>query len=291
MIGRFYDERSSLIKLLAIDLDGTLYNSRHELTEANREAVRALHRAGVQPVIVTGRGRRGAEFALTLLGLELPYICNAGALVRPGKQGDAWYAWDFYYPEEIGQVIAFCRQHPQTGLIAENQEGNPLWFGPDSMQNVMDPLTYKEAFASRRSTNPEADFNQPLLKMTIVAEPPLLQEYEALVRQHCPSVHQIYSGIRYIDLTREGINKGAALAALSDRLGMKANEVAAIGDQEIDLSMLQFSGLAVAMSNAVPALEQAAHLVAPSNDEDGVAWLAKQILEQNKHLQKERCAV
>lgn len=267
-----------MIKLIAIDLDGTLYNSQHQLTERGREAVHKAKNSGIQPVIVTGRGRRGAENALEALGLELPYICSAGALVRPGRQGQAWHSWPFQAHDEISHIIDFCRANPGTGLIGETPEGTPLWFGPDSMNEVMDPLTSREAFRSQRTQEPETDFDRPLLKVTLAAEPNLLAQAETVLRQHCPSLHYTYAGIQYIDLTAEGVNKGAALAALAEQLDLYPDQIAAIGDQCIDLKMLQYAGLPVAMQNAVPELKEVAHWIAPSNDEDGVAWVIEKIL-------------
>lgn len=271
-----------MIKLIAIDLDGTLYNSQHQITKRGREAVHQAKAAGIQPVIVTGRGRRGAENALESLGLELPYICSAGALTRPGREGKAWHSRPFHAHHEIGHIIAFCRANPLSGLVGETPEGTPLWFGPDSMNEVMDPLTFREAFRSQRCYEPENDFDRPLLKMTIVAEPGLLSQFEAIAREHCPSLHYTYAGLQYIDLTAEGVNKGTALAALAEQLGLCPSQVAAIGDQCIDLKMLQYAGLPVAMQNAVPELKDAAQWIAPSNDEDGVAWVIEEILRDTR---------
>jgi Cof subfamily protein (haloacid dehalogenase superfamily) len=270
-----------VIKLLAIDLDGTLYNSDHQLTSRGRQAVLKAKNAGIQPVIVTGRGRRGAENALEALGFELPYICSAGSLVRPGPSGDPLYAWTFQATAELLPLFQFSREN-QTGLIADTLEGKPYWFGPDSMSAVMDPLTAKEAFKSVRSYSPEADFDRPLLKMTIAAEPGLLQQAEQVVRENCPSIHQTYSGPNYIDLTADGVNKGFALRALAETWELEAAEIAAIGDQCIDYQMLAFAGLPIAMANAVPELKQIARWLAPSNNEDGVAWAVDQIIQQNQ---------
>jgi len=279
-LGDFIHNEAKLIKLLAIDLDGTLYNSEHQLTTRGREAVWKAKEAGLQPVIVTGRGRRGAENALDALGLELPYICSAGSLVRSGPNGDPIYAWTFQATDELIPLFQFSREN-NTGLIADTISGRPYWFGPDSLSDVMDPLTAKEAFKSIRSFAPEADFDRPLLKMTIAAEPGLLQQAEVVVRENCPSLHQTYSGPTYIDLTAEGVNKGTALKALAEYWGLLPDEIAAIGDQCIDYQMLQYAGLSIAMSNAVPELKQIAQWIAPSNNEDGVAWAVDEILKLN----------
>lgn len=271
-----------MIKMLAIDLDGTLYTSDRVITPRVHQAVSRAAAHGLQPVIVTGRGRMGAEIALDLLGMDLPYICSAGALLRPGKNGKALHTWPFYEPAELLKVIAFVRRHA-AGLIADPAEGQPYWFGPDFMQQVMDPFTSAEARRSIRSYDPETDFNRPLLKATITTTEDHLQEAVEFVRAECPSLHPVISGIQYIDLTADGVNKGSALCVLAEIYGLQPEEVAAIGDQSIDLQMLQFAGLPIAMQNGVPGLKQVARWVAPSNDEDGVAWAIDEILKTNSY--------
>jgi len=272
-----------MIKILAIDLDGTLYTTGRTVSARSRQALAKALASGLQPVIVTGRSRRGAEIALDTLEMDLPYICSAGALLRSGLDGETLHAWSFHAHQEMLHIIDFTRKH-NIGLIAEPRDSNPYWFGPDSMNEIMDPLTVKEAFKSVRSFQPELDFDLPLLKATITATPELLAEAEKLIRLNCPSIHQVYSGIQYIDLTADGVNKGSALQALSTHLGLQPTEVAAIGDQDIDLQMLNFAGLPIAMQNGVPALKQIATWVAPSNDEDGVAWAIDEILKHNLQI-------
>lgn len=269
-----------MIKMLAIDLDGTMYTSKRTISPQVKQSIARAAENGLQPVIVTGRGRIGAEIALDLLGMDFPYICSAGALLRPGKQGPALHTWPFHEHAELLRVIGFIRHH-KAGLIADPPEGIPYWFGPDSMQEIMDPLTSAEARHSQRTENPETDFDRPLLKATITATGDTLVEAEKFVRAECPSLHPVISGIQYIDLTGDGVNKGTALGVLAEIRGLQAAEIAAIGDQKIDLHMLEYAGLPIAMQNGVPDLKQVARWVAPSNDEDGVAWAIDEILKLN----------
>ena len=269
-----------MIKLIAIDLDGTMYTTNRSITDRVRTALRKANDHGVQPVIVTGRGRRGAEIALEVIDMDLPYICSAGALLRSGRNGETIHVWPFHEHAELMHVINFTRMN-DCALIAEPENSAPYWFGPDKMNDIMDPLTVKEANRSIRSFEPEKDFDRPLLKVTITADYSLLAEAEKIIKAECPSIHQVYSGIQYIDLTANGVNKGSALQALAEHRGLSPSEIAAIGDQDIDFQMLKYAGLPIAMSNAVPSLFDIAKWVAPSNDEDGVAWAIDEILKQN----------
>jgi Cof subfamily protein (haloacid dehalogenase superfamily) len=269
-----------MIKLIAIDLDGTMYTTDRKITNRVRKSLLMAVENGLRVVIVTGRGRRGAEIALETINMDFPYICSAGALLRSGITGETLHTWAFHQHDELMHVISFARQNG-IGLIAEPAEGTPNWFGQDSMNAIMDPLTAREVIKSIHTLEPEKDFDKPLLKVTITADKAMLLEAEKIINAKCPSIHQVYSGTQYIDLTAEGVNKGSALSTLAQLLGLQSAEIAAIGDQAIDTHMLKVAGLPIAMSNAVPALKEIAKWVAPSNDEDGVAWAIDEILKQN----------
>src|SRR5690349_12779180 len=116
-----------MIQLAAIDLDGTLFNSRQEVSPTNIGAMRKAIESGIKVTIVTGRGRIGAERALDMLGLELPYVCSAGALAREGRDGAALYAHAFHRPRELAHLFAFSRRSG-AGLVADTPEGDSVWF-------------------------------------------------------------------------------------------------------------------------------------------------------------------
>lgn len=269
-----------MIKLIAIDLDGTLFNPRQEITTVNKQALQKTLENGIKIIIVTGRGQTGVERALNMLKMELPYICSAGSLARERRGGPVLYAHSFHHPKEIQHVIEFARRE-NIGLISDRADGSSLWFGPDTLEEVTDPMSAADARKSIRTFAPEKDFDQPLLKLTIAADTDTLLQAEALVREKCPSIHQTFSGPKYIDLTGQGVNKGTALKALAAHWQLAPKEIAAIGDQAIDIEMLRFSGLPIAMENGVEPLKEAAQWIAPSNDEDGVAWALERIMREN----------
>jgi hypothetical protein len=268
-----------MIKLIAIDLDGTLFNSNQQISEINKKAIKLVRESGIQTAIVTGRGRAGAMTAIDMLGMEMPAICSAGSLILSNHGTKTISARTFEVHDELTKIVHFARTY-DTGLIADSLDAN-WWFGPDELYDNLDPLTAAYACQSRRTFTPEIDFLRPMLKITLVADPDILHQAEDELCRHCPSLHHVYAGMRYIDLTRIDVNKGSALEILADYLGIDLEETSAIGDQLIDHSMLNCSGHAIAMKNAPDALKQIANWVAPSNDEDGVAWALEKILVKN----------
>jgi Cof subfamily protein (haloacid dehalogenase superfamily) len=93
-------------------------------------------------------------------------------------------------------------------------------------------------------------------------------------------INLTYSAPHYLEITRHGVTKGAALTNLARFLGIPLEQVAAVGDGENDISMFEVAGMSIAMGNAAPQIQQAADLVAPSNDEDGLVWALKVVEEQ-----------
>lgn len=268
-----------MIKLIAIDLDGTLFNSHQRISETNKKAIKHVRDVGIHTAIVTGRGRAGAITAMDMLGLEMPVICSAGSLIFTNHGSDTISARTFQLQDELSRIVDFTRKY-NMGLIADSLDGN-WWYGPDELSEDLDPLTAAYAGQSRRTFSPEIDFLCPMLKITMVSDPDILRRAEDELCRQCPSLHHVYAGMRYIDLTRIDVNKGSALEILANHLGINAEETAAIGDQLIDLSMLNYSGHAIVMKNAPDALQQIAAWVAPTNDEDGVAWALERIIDKN----------
>lgn len=265
-----------MIRLLAIDLDGTLFSSQQQISRKNKQAIYRARSAGIHTAIVTGRGRSGAEMALDMLDMDIPFICSAGSLVCKSRRNGILSARTFEIKEELLRIVTFARD-TDSGLIADSLDGN-WWFGPDELGKDLDPMTAAYAWKSRRTYSPEVDFLRPILKLTLVADHDVLERAEYDLCSKCPSLHHVYAGMRYMDLTREGVNKGTALEILAGSLNIRPKEIAAVGDQPIDISMLEYAGLPVAMGNAPEVVKQSAKWVAPTNDEDGVDWVINRIL-------------
>jgi hypothetical protein len=265
------------IKLLAIDLDGTLYNSQHEIALVDRQALARAHDAGLTLLAATGRGRRGVEKACQSLGFDLACLCSAGALACD-EQGRVVSARSFQKIEELLPLIAFARMN-HFGLVADTLDGY-FWFGDEVFHSLLDPQTLAYAFESRQSLAPEQDFDQALLKVTLAAPPNRLAEAEELLDQCAPSLRHTRAGAQYLDITAHGVDKGSALEMYARYLGIARHKIAAIGDQPIDIPMLRFAGVSAAVSNAPAAVRASATLAAPSNDQGGVAWFVQQILSE-----------
>ena len=267
------------IRLIAIDLDGTLLNTQQEIAPITRAALQRAVEAGIGVILVTGRDALGSETVLDILGMDLPYICCAGALIRSGKNGKLISARPFHNPAELNKVIAYVR-HKDAGMVADLPDGTMRWFGPDGLIQRLDPLTAKTARGSIRTFSPERDFDQPILKMSLAGGLDFLESIASDVLDGLETIDHVYAGLHYVDLTARGVHKGSALEIFAGYAGVPSTDIAAVGDQPIDLAMFSYSGLSIAMGNAPEAVKKHADWIAPSNEEDGVAHTILRILDE-----------
>ena len=270
------DTDEIMIRLIAIDLDGTLFNSAQQISAASRAALNLALEHGKQIIFASGRGSNGVNLALELLEMDLPFISSAGAGIFSGKKGDVISARTFHARAELNKIIAYARQ-TGAGLVADLPDGMS-WFGPDKLLENLDAFTAASMQNSVRSYQPEQDFDRPILKMSLTGSLDMLNNAADIFSQ-CPSLLAVYAGLNYVDLTAHGVDKGSALKIYADQAGISPDEIAAIGDQPIDLPMLAYVRLPIAMQNASEDVLQAARWIAPTNDEDGVAWALARILE------------
>jgi len=269
---------SPITHIFAIDLDGTLYTEKKQISNRSRESIKRASNEGIQPIIATGRGPHGAEIALEKLGIDLPYICSAGAMIRSGIQGKVIYANTFHNHSHLQKMIDFARQ-TDTALLAELPSGELRYFGSSKSLEIIDDQTATELSHNAQTGNPDKDFDLPLLKFTLVASRDRLDDFREMVNQSKMGYNMVISGAQFLDLTAPGTNKGTALEYYAKYMGISPENIASIGDQEIDIHMLNYSGTKFAMQNAVPELKEIAQVITPSNEDEGVEWAIDYLLE------------
>lgn len=273
-------DKTEPIKLFAIDLDGTLYDEHKKISDLSRKTIHKAIAAGIQPIIATGRGPDGAELALDLLEMDLPYICSAGAMIKSGKNGEVIYTNHFQNRNDLLKMIQFARE-TGSALLVEPLAGGLLFFGSDESIDLMDDQSKREIKHGTRTTDPEMDFDIPILKFTLVAPKPTMNAFRKMVEAECSAYNMVESGEQFLDLTAANTNKGTALEYYTKYSGLERDQTASIGDQEIDIHMLRYSQIKFAMGNAVDSLKQVAQLVTPSNNDHGVVWAIEHLLERN----------
>jgi Cof subfamily protein (haloacid dehalogenase superfamily) len=256
-------------KLLALDLDGTTLNADLSVHPAVRQAIAAAQARGVRVTIATGR-----MFGSTLpyakdLRIVDPLICYQGALIRdpltsetyqhvvtPGPLAAEAFGLlrnqGIFVLSYIDEKLYVAEQRPELDLY--------LTWHPEGIEVVVEPEL--EGVLAKR----------PPTKLLFVADPPTAERETAVLAEHFAGrLSAVRSHAMFGELTALGVSKGAALAALAERLGIAREQVIAIGDHENDLPMIAWAGLGLAMGNAIPSVREAADAVMPSVEEAGVA--------------------
>lgn len=262
------------IRLAAIDLDGTLLDSRGQLSDANAEALRTLAASGVVLAAATARWREVALRPFEQAGVSAAAIACAGAhvtrvdgseLSRSPMDVDA-ASFVARLAEEAGWVANISR----PGLTCRLAPELPPWAGraPDWLQ----PVTGAD----------EVDVTSVLSFLVEVGPgDPALARLDPWRRSLDWGWAAASGGAPLLTIRAAGVDKGRALAALARALNIAPAEVAAFGDSDVDLPMFAAAGISVAMGNAPPHVQDAADFVTATADEDGFAAAAARILARD----------
>jgi Cof subfamily protein (haloacid dehalogenase superfamily) len=263
------------VRLVAIDVDGTLLTSGGEVTSATRTAIAAAQAAGVEVVLASSRGARVLKRLLRRLELLDPaeFIAAQGALVGA-------LASDGVLRVTHEAAIPLASAHELVAL-ADEAGFSTNWFrGLDWFVPQMTPVIEAESVAvgERPTVRDLFAVTRAPEKLMLIAEPESVHRLETLAANLPAGLTAQTSGPTYLEITRSGVDKGSALSRLCTRRGIRAAEVVAIGDGRNDLGMFDFAGTSVAMANAPASVRERSTRITRSNDEDGVAVALNELL-------------
>ena len=260
-----------MIKLVAIDIDGTLINDERRITAEVRDTIREALAQGVKIVITTGRPLPGVADILAELGIAGPdqyVITYNGGWVQTVDGSKTISKTPISYAD-YELVQHFADQHGaylqvETADAAHTVHHKINRWGSDENALVNLPLYVHEAAELPREL--------AAIKAIITAES---DEADVLQQQVPANIHDQLTVIRSTAHNLEFINKatskGAALLALADYLHIAHEETMAIGDQENDATMIEMAGKGVAMGNAIDKIKNLADDITTTNNEHGVA--------------------
>jgi Cof subfamily protein (haloacid dehalogenase superfamily) len=256
-------------KLIALDIDGTLLNDEHQITEVTKTTILKLHERGSRMVLCTGRGPTSVYPLLRELGLEGIIITHNGSVtVHSNGNNSGEVMHEFSYP------IAWIKP-----LIEYAREQN-VHFDVNTATRIFIESCSEEGLDIYRQMfflEPELVADITLLdvevvKLTFSGTSAAMDEvYEAWKDVQLEGgLKIIRSGDYFIDVVHPEATKGNALRQLAKQWHIDASEVLAIGNYYNDLDMIRFAGLGIAMENSPDEVKSAADTVTLSNNEDGV---------------------
>lgn len=264
-------------KLIALDLDGTLKNSKNEITEKTRKALIQAQKMGIKVVLASGRpapGLRHEAKALELEKYEGYLLSFNGARVTDASTKKTIYEQTLTV-EEARQAYQRSKEFDLTCLTYEDDV--------IISENIDDEYVRIEAHINDIKKKQIQSFDEfidhPLHKVLLTGKPDYVASIIDEFKEPFGDSLSIYrSAPFFIEVMAQGIDKAASLDRLAKSLGIKQEEVMAFGDGYNDLSMIEYAGLGVAMANAVDGVKERANVITLSNDEDGIAYtLMKEI--------------
>jgi hypothetical protein len=260
-------------KLIALDLDGTLLNSGLKLSDTNAEALKQAIDAGVQVVFATSRWFGLAKRTADRLGLTTPMICSNGASVRAQ---DGTHIMTLGLDPEAAAAVVSAGDDGGWEMFTTIGDATYMKMRPGI---IPEKLPAGLRVADRHSDR--LDEGTPVCVLTF-GEEAVGQIEERFLPQFGNrtrfSINRPVGTQHYVVLTHADADKASALELVCYELGVPQQGTMAMGDSESDLGMLRWAGLGVAMRNSPDEVKAAALHVAPSNDEDGVAWAVRKFL-------------
>ena len=282
------------VRLIAIDIDGTLLDSQAQVSQANLDALRRAHEAGIETVLVTGRrhrfalpiaesvGFRPLDHQLQRRGYALHArreLSSRPDATRRPPSSFAAHMRDFrnysvitFDREGMGAIV--CENHDRLyGVIQRWMEKNAPYIeyvSPVEKALIEDPI--QVMFCG------PVDLMQTAQQRLLDAD--FANEITVLRTQYD------YRNLTIVDILNAGCSKGHALERWATHRGLDRSQVMAIGDNYNDIEMLTFAGHPVIMGNASDDLKQNGWTITLHNDESGVAAAVEQVLDANADERK-----
>lgn len=262
------------IKLIAIDIDGTLINDQLEITEKTKETLQKATAQGIKVVLCTGRPMTGVHKYLDQLGINNladQYVISFNGALAQTTSGQV--ISQFTLPFEKLVDLSAIALKADVHLLAEtadamyvlNQDISSYAVYESSLVSL--PITYKSIDQLNTIKN-----NLVISKLMITDEPAAIDDFSAKLTAPIKRAFNIVrSEPYYLEFVNPSASKGAALASLGQELGVARTEMMAIGNAQNDESMITYAGIGVAMSNSIPSTIQLADELVADNNHDGVA--------------------
>ena len=271
-----------LVRLIAIDIDGTLLDPTFQVSTANLEALERAHRAGVEIVLVTGRRHTFALPVAEALGFEVSLISSNGAVTK-SSSGELFHR-DLLPAAAAREICAYMREYRDCLVLTFDVSGKgeivleqtvthpsiQRWMEKNAefIEQVVpieraltsDPVQAMFCGGVERMRRAEA-------RMLERAFPVTLLKTQYVARDLC-----------ILDVLNAGCSKGHALERWARHRGFERDQVMAIGDNYNDIQMLEFAGIPVIMGNASDDLKQNGWHVTLGNDQSGVAAAVERLL-------------
>jgi len=261
----------SNIKMVVSDMDGTLLNSKHEVSPLFLELHEKMHQRGIRFVAASGRQYPSMILKLTEIGEKMSFIAENGALIIENEE--------IIHAQElpihtVKEVLSTLESYPEIEPVVccANQAYTPSK-NPKFIQIL------EEYYSShQRISNTEEILHAPL-KVALYHHISGEHHIYPVVKGYDKELQVKISGDYWVDLSHKEANKGVALQKLLDHYNIDRSEILVFGDYLNDIEMLRITPNSVAMGNAHPEIKAIASIVTESHDNFGVERVLQELLK------------
>lgn len=263
-------------KMIVLDLDDTLLRNDSTISPRTKKALMDAQEAGVKVVLASGR----PTLAMQAIAQELhlkdygSFILSFnGAKIIECQSGTEWFS-STLSPETVHELYEISQREK---VWIHTYVGNKIITGEANLYtDIEGELTKLDI---KKVDHFIDAVTEPVVKVLMLEEPSILAKVETkLQKEFSGRLSVMRSKPFFLEFTEAGVTKGTSLQYLIDRMGIRQDEVIAIGDSYNDLSMIEFAGLGVAMGNAADEIKRQANFVTDTNLNDGVAKVVEEFI-------------
>ena len=277
----------SQYRLLAVDVDGTLVNGQHELTDPVRDAVLRARESGIEIVLATGRRYSRVLPLVEPLQMNVPLVTASGALIKRAEDHATLFRAEFGEGalERCLHVLASAGY--EAVLYADTfEQGFDFYCAALETRNAslaeffQRNVGHGRAWPELVARPPEgvfAGFTMGSREEMLALESRLERELPGELYVHVLRSPR-YTGYM-CEIAPAGVSKWTGVSRLAAGWGIQPHEICAAGDDVNDIPMIRAAGLGVAMGNALATVKASADRIAPSHDEDGLVQVVDWLLE------------
>lgn len=280
-----------MIKLVMLDLDGTLLDHKKHVSRANKKAIKAVHEMGIPVVICTGRNKRLTKKVTKTLPVPVHYCCVGGVEIFDDKDQPI-----FQENLDIDEIRTILDMVKSESLLVQVTDNNGYYkfilddsckkydfFSSDVLKGrIMSKLMNLNSVASLEYLK-DKRFDQAQ-EIVLAGEMPLLERLKEEIENKYPLLQaRIDMWPNYLFVTKKNLGKGNSARVLAKHFGIHVDEILAMGDDYNDMDMLETVGYGIAMAGAIDGVKAVAYDHTISNKESGVAHALKHyIIEGNQ---------
>lgn len=253
-------------KMLVLDMDDTLLNDQHQISDKNKKMLQKAKDLGIYIVLASGRPTPAMiEYAKELQLMDSYMISYNGAVITDLKNNEILFEQNLT-KEQIHALYDFSKE--KNTHIITYLDGNVV---SETTSEYIDIELNITQLQHQIVPNFKEHVQKSAIKCILLQEPSYLKNIETDLLQAMPHLSICMSKPFFLEVAQTGIDKGASVAFLAKKLQIKPQQIIAVGNAGNDLSMIQYAGLGVWVDNVDAHLRHHANTIVASNNHDGVA--------------------